>query len=105
MTITLTEKETTMLKAFVQEGIDCCGFEGMTADDLIDDNMTYNNADDLKDSLGWTKQEIGGVMSALSDKGLIFDCGDSPRSAQTNDWFASDEAIRWFFDSGFRAAE
>lgn len=99
--LNLTDKETEMLKVFIQEGIDCCGFDGMTADDLISDNMTWCNADDLRDSMGLSKSAIGGIMGSLSDKGLIFDSGDSPRGAACTDWYASDEAIRWFFANGF----
>lgn len=96
--LNLTEKEDKMLSTFVREGLDCCGFEGMKAESLINDNMTFMNANDLKAELGWNKQEIGGVMSALDAKGLIADTWDSPRGAKINDWTATDEAINWYFD-------
>ena len=98
MTKNLTEKETAMLIAFVTEGIRCSGFDGMAAEDLIEDNTTWMNANDLKDDLGWSKLSIGGVMSSLSEKGLIFDTYDSPRKARVNDWVASPDGIRWYFD-------
>lgn len=91
----LTEKETAMIVAFLREGIDCNG--ATTAEELLDDNMTWMSATDLCDTLGWNKQEVGGVMSALSEKGLIHDSGESARDARDTDWYASDEAIIEFF--------
>ncbi len=91
----LTEKEAAMIVAFLREGIDCnCS---TTADELLQDNMTWMSATDLCDTLGWNKQEVGGVMSALSEKGLIHDYGESARGARDTDWYASDKAIIEFF--------
>ncbi len=97
--LNLTDKETEMLKAVVQEGIDvnCAS----CAQALKDDNMTWCNANDLRDALGWNKQVIGGVMSSLDAKVLICDTGDSARGARINDWVASDEAIDWFYENNF----
>jgi len=91
----LTEKETAMIVAFLSEGINCNGAE--TAEELLSDNMTWMSATDLCDTLGWNKQEVGGVMSALQEKGLIVDCGESARGARDNDWYASDKTIIEFF--------
>jgi transcription initiation factor IIE alpha subunit len=91
----LTEKEATMLAAFIREGIDCNCAE--TAEELLVDNMTWMSATDLCDTLGWNKQEVGGVMSALQEKGLIVDSGESARDASDRDWFASSKAIIEFF--------
>jgi len=93
----LTKKETAMLQAFIQEGVDVCGFPGMAADDLIYDNMTFLNANDLKETLGMNKQEIGGVMRALDSKGMISDTCDSTRGLRINDWRATAEGIDWAF--------
>jgi len=91
----LTEKEAAMIAVFIREGISTNGAK--SADALIEDNMTWNSASDLCRALGWSKQEVGGVMSALYEKGLIIDSGESARGARDNDWFASDRAIREFF--------
>ena len=91
----LTEKETKMIAAFIREGVNCTG--ATSAEGLLDDNMTWMSATDLCMELGWTKQEVGGVMSALQEKGLIVDCGESARGARDNDWYASDKAIIEFF--------
>jgi len=99
--LNLTEKETTMLKLFVQEGINCCGFEGMVAEHLKEDNMTWMNANDLQEEMGLSKQAIGGIMGSLSDKGLICDSGESPRGDKVTDWYADHRAIDWFFDNKF----
>lgn len=92
----LTAKETAMIVAFLREGIDCMGAQ--CAEDLIHDNMTWMSASDLCETLGWNKQEVGGVMSALSEKGLIHDSGESAREAQDTDWYASHKAIEKYFD-------
>ena len=91
----LTEKEAAMIAAFIREGIRTNGAK--SADALIEDNMTWNSASDLCRTLGWSKQEVGGVMSALYEKGLIVDSGESARGARDNDWYASKRAIREFF--------
>ena len=79
---TLTEKELQMIHAFIWESNYNCG------DFSEAENLSYSNANDLVKELGWSKQEVGGVMSALSDKGLIMDNGDSARGAKINDWVA-----------------
>jgi N-acetylneuraminic acid mutarotase len=91
----LTEKEATMIAAFIRAGIDCNG--SRSAEELLCDNMTWMSASDLCADLGWNKQEVGGVMSALSEKGLIVDSGESAREARDNDWYASEEAIKKYF--------
>lgn len=94
MTI-LTEKESAMITAFIREGCDCNG--SLTVEGLLEDNMTYMSASDLCRSLGWDKQTVGGVMSALSEKRLIADSYESARGARDTDWYATDAAIREFF--------
>lgn len=93
----LTDKELTMLKAFILEGINTNGAE--TAEELLEDNMTWMSAADLKAELGWSYEAIGGVMGSLEAKGMIVDSGESARGAAGSDWFASDKAIKEFFDS------
>ena len=95
--LNLTNKESEMVSAFVQAGIDING--ATEATHLIEDNMTYCNANDLHEDLGWNKQEIGGVMSSLLDKCMICDTEDSARGAKVNDFVASDEAIHFYFDN------
>ena len=97
MTINLTTKEAAMLVAFVEAGIECNA--ASTSDELINDNVTWMNANDLADELGWDKQAIGGVMKSLWAKCLISDTEESPRGAKVTDWIAHDEAIIWYFDN------
>jgi hypothetical protein len=89
-----------MISAFVEAGIYVNGAND--AEHLKQDNMTWMNADDLADVLGWNKQTIGGVMSSLTGKGLIVDSGEpGPRGCTyLHDFFASDEAIDWYFGEG-----
>jgi predicted transcriptional regulator len=95
-----TDNEAKMISAFVMAGMDCTGAD--TAEALKDDNMSWMNADDLADVLGWNKQTIGGVMRSLQRKGLIVDSGEpGPRGfTYLHDFFASDEAIDWYFGEG-----
>jgi len=91
----LTPKELEMLRAFLLEGVSVNGAEN--AQWLIEDNMTWMNANDLQQELGWNKQSIGGVMGSLQDKGLIVDSGDSARGARINDWYADQNGIEQYF--------
>ena len=88
----LTTKEIQMLVAFINEGKACNG--STNVDMLLEDNMTWMNADDLKDVLGWGKQAIGGVMASLQEKGLIQDSGESARELKINDWYATDKGVK-----------
>lgn len=97
----ITDNERTVLAAFVMEGMGCTGSE--TAEELIDDNMTWMSAADLYDalgpgSLGWSKQRIAGVMSSLEAKGLIENSGESARGAIQTDWYATDKGILLIWD-------
>ena len=92
----LTEKETAMMVAFINEGKKIT--RAQSAEDMLIDNMSWMSATDLCAELGWNKQEVGGVMSSLSDKGLIEDWGNSPRGAKDTDWVATDEGIKKCFD-------
>lgn len=86
---TLTNKELTVMKAFIQESFDCSGH-------FMDDNMSWNNAQDLIQVTDYNAQEIGGIMSALEEKGLIEDSGESPRGAKVNDFYARpDECLKY----------
>ena len=91
----LTAKETAMIVAFIKEGKECTNAQ--SAEDMIHDNMSWMSATDLCAELGWNKQEVGGVMSALFEKGLISDSGESARGARDTDWYARDKAIIEFF--------
>jgi len=77
---TYTDKEIEMLKVFIGTSVDCCG--GCSDEE----NMSYNNAQDLAEILGWSLQSVGGVMISLMRKGAIVDCGESTRGALINDF-------------------
>lgn len=79
--LTLTDAEFNMAAAFYQTSVNCCG----QCND--DENLSYMNADDLRDELGLSKQAIGGLMSSLSDKCVISDSESSARgNKKLNDW-------------------
>tara|TARA_R100000458_G_C8010989_1_gene75002 strand:+ start:131 stop:442 length:312 start_codon:yes stop_codon:yes gene_type:complete len=102
MKMEFTTKEQEMLVAFVETGIHGTGVKD--AGWLLNNNMTWMNADDLADVLKWDKQTIGGVMASLSEKNAIFDSGESPRGAKVTDWFVGDSAINWYFKT-YKAEE
>ena len=86
-----TTSEMAMLKAFYDSSVECCG----GCDE--EENLSWNNADDLRERLGGTKQQIGGVMSSLLQKCAITDSMDSARGAPINDFCLTDYAVMdWF---------
>jgi len=82
-TLNLTDKETQMVKAFIAESVDCCG--DCSHEDGRE-NLSYMNAQDLAEVLGWDLHTVGGVMSSLDSKCAISDTGESPRGARINDY-------------------
>jgi hypothetical protein len=91
--IEYTEMEMEMLKVFYESSVDICG--GCSDEE----NMSYNNAHDLKAHLGGTKQAIGGVMTSLLKKGAICDTQESPRGSKLNDFVLADDAVMEYFDT------
>ena len=87
-----TDKEIKMLSAFGETGIDVTGAQD--AESMLEDNMTWMNADDLAEELKLDKQTIGGVMASLLEKNLIEDSGESARGASVTDFYLTDEGIR-----------
>ena len=69
----LTQLETQVLEVFYNECVDCTG------ECTEDQNMSYNNAQDVARALNLTEQQVGGVFTSLLAKGLIYDTGESPR--------------------------
>jgi hypothetical protein len=64
----LTEKEITAILAIANSGCEEIGAESFT--DLLADNMTWFNREQLSRDCRWNKNEAAGVMSALEAKGL-----------------------------------
>lgn len=87
----LTSKERQVLEVFA------LGLEYENAQDNINDNMSYTNADDIQKELNWSKQSVGGVMSSLDQKGMIVDTMDSAREAICNDWVLTPDGIEEFY--------
>lgn len=81
---TFTPAEFNMLAAFYQTSTNCCGRC------CEEENMSYMNANDLKEELGLSKQTIKGLMLSLSDKAAISDSESSARGAKINDWVIND---------------
>ena len=94
-----TEKEIQMLKAFYQTSIDICG----ACDE--NENMSYMNAQDLVEVLGWNAQEVGGVMSSLESKWAICDMMESYRGARINDFCIEATVAEWMVEEGIVSPE
>jgi len=71
----ITKLESQVLQVFYDETVDCTG------ECTEDQNMSYNNANDVAITLKLTAQQVGGVFTSLLEKGLITDTGDSARRA------------------------
>jgi hypothetical protein len=69
----LTQLETQVLEVFYNECVDCTG------ECTEDQNMSYNNAQDVAQALNLTEQQVGGVFTSLLAKGLIYDTRESAR--------------------------
>lgn len=98
--VTLTLNEMAMLRAFVDEGRNCNG--ATTPERLIEDNMTWQDAGYLGQALPeWSKHKIAGTMSALEEKGMIYNTGE-PMNEERKQlaWVATHEGIRmgWYDD-------
>jgi hypothetical protein len=55
-----------------------------------EENMSYMNAEDLKDGLGLSIYVIGGIMASLVEKSAIMSMGESSRGAKINDYVICD---------------
>ena len=52
----ITKLESQVLQVFYDETVDCTG------ECTEDQNMSYNNANDVAKKLGLTEQQVGGVL-------------------------------------------
>lgn len=65
----LTENEKMVLIALVQNGMDTNGTK--SPKELLQDNMTWFNRQDISDFLGFSRHKAAGVMSSMARKGLL----------------------------------
>jgi len=77
----ITKLESQVLQVFYDETVDCTG------ECTEDQNMSYNNANDVAKKLGLTEQQVGGVFTSLLNKGLILDTEDSARRSSGASYF------------------
>lgn len=81
--IHITPKERQLALLFSDTSVDTCG------EFNEHNNMSYLNAEDISDALGWDMGRVGGVVSRLLAKGLITDTAESGRIAHLNDFSAN----------------
>lgn len=77
----ITKLESQVLQVFYDEAVDCCG------ECTEDQNMSYNNANDVAKKLDLTEKQVGGVFTSLLNKGLILDTKDSARRSSGATYF------------------
>ncbi len=77
----ITKLESQVLQVFYDEAVDCCG------ECTEDQNMSYNNANDVAKKLDLTEKQVGGVFTSLLNKGLILDTEDSARRSSGATYF------------------
>lgn len=77
----ITKLESQVLQVFYDETVDTTG------ECTEDQNMSYNNANDVAKKLGLTEQQVGGVFTSLLNKGLILDTEDSARRSSGASYF------------------
>ena len=84
----LTEGEANFIQTFLANND--CGAK--TPGDLIDDNFSCQCVEDLVEVMGMTPYEVGGYLSSLEKKGVIW--VEDERGATLPDlWWASDAYI------------
>ena len=67
----LTKKEFEGLQAIIKTGLGAiCGSK---AEELLEDNMTWFDCQDIVKKTSLSKHQASGVMSALAEKGITMD--------------------------------
>lgn len=89
-TFDLTEKEFAAAKIFVQSCLNAMG--GKRPSDLEYDEFTWISIEDLMKK-GYSRHEAAGLMSALSNKGFIYD--EDPEETQAAHWVVETSAWQW----------
>jgi len=81
----LTEGERKFIKTFLSEN-DCCA---QTPSELLDDNFSCKCLEDFEDMYPeLSKNQIGGYLSSLQEKGVIYlEERMGARATSTNIWF------------------
>ena len=79
--IELTEKETKAFKAIIDNAVAETGHRGVAY--LLEDNFSWFDRKDISKA-GFSKFEASGLMSSLSEKGLIYEA-DPPLWALTEE--------------------
>lgn len=88
-TIPLTKKETDAFKAVIDNALENMG--GSEPKSLHNDNFSWFDLREIIERTEYNRNEAAGLMSALSDKGLIADYGD-PESGKAT-WHVTTKGI------------
>ncbi len=90
--MSLTSLELQVLRYVVGDGAACNG--SRNPQDLIDDNITCCNVNDVAKALDMKLQAVGAVFASLGEKRMLYCLEESARGAKNPDWSATDLGIQ-----------
>jgi hypothetical protein len=86
--INLTERETEFITKFL--AMNGCG--ATDAESLLDDNFSCQCLEDLNESMDLTPNQIGGFLSSLQEKDVIW-CEERPKREGPNRYWVNDSFL------------
>lgn len=95
-TITTTAKETEVLLAYLNAGIDCNGCD--TVDAMLADNMTWGDVASIAEATGMPQKTVRGVIASLDKKGLLVITDEGVNGEGPVQQVLSDAGVRYGFE-------
>lgn len=95
-TITTTAKETAVLIAYLNAGIDCNGAD--TVDAMLADNMTWGDVQSIAKATDMPQKTAKGVIASLDKKGLLVITDEGVNGEGPVQQVLSDAGVRHAFD-------
>lgn len=86
----LTDHETAVIVAMLQEGVECNGAEHV--EDVLEDNMTWATVSDIRERTGFETETVKGVLGSLTKKGLVV-AGYENSTTGESEQVLSDEGV------------
>ncbi|MCB9892736.1 MAG: hypothetical protein H6833_13870 [Planctomycetes bacterium] len=95
-TITTTAKETAVLIAYLNAGIDCNGAD--TVDAMLADNMTWGDVLSIAKATDMPQKTVKGVIASLDKKGLLVITDEGVNGEGPVQQVLSDAGVRYGFE-------
>jgi hypothetical protein len=86
---TLTENEAIALHA-------CLNYDNREGQ--LGDNYSNGGTAEFMDALGWNAQQVGGLMTSLTEKGLGFDDNDGVNGQPVDIYWLTEAGVHAIFD-------